>query len=237
MWPKAKEMKEEAKAVQEVAKTAQKGIEAAEKLGGFLNRILGDGFVHLGATFSDWAAAYRYKNLLKLIDSIEQIHSARRLAGKTIPILPKHAIPILQHASLEDSDEVRAIWAGLLANATDPNVGFQIKKLYIEILSALDPIDAIVLTFLSRENLDDEYNFMNGARLNAEEVTRRLKRDESEIKISLSNLFRLGLIIDAWDQTLDSLDRGYAGFRVNNPKSNFRLSHLGRILVDGCKTT
>lgn len=230
-------MEEESKAVQEVAKAASKGIEASEKLGGFLSKVLGEGLVELGSAFSDWAKAYRYKNLLKLSDEIEQIHADRKLQGKTIPILPKYALPILQEASLEDDADVRSLWAGLIANATDPNLKFQIKKLYVEILSSLDPIDAAILNYLERPEVDEKYNFITGNQLNSEELAKFLDRDEEDVKVSLSNLFRHGLIIDSWEQSIDSMDRGYSGFRVNNPKSNYRLSHLGSTLLDGCKTT
>ena len=50
----------------ETAITVRKGIEASEKLGKYFVSLMGEGFTHLGEAFSDWAQAYRYKNLLKL---------------------------------------------------------------------------------------------------------------------------------------------------------------------------
>ena len=230
-------MEEEAKAAQELAKAVSKGIEVSEKLGGFFSKVLGEGLAELGSAFSDWAKVYRYKNLLKLSDEIEKIHADRKLQGKTIPIPPKYALPILQEASLEDDAHVRSLWAGLIANATDPNVKFKIRKLHVEILSSLDPIDAVILNCLESPKIDEKYNFQSGNQLNSEELAKVLGKDEEDVKLSLSNLFRHGLIIDSWEQTIDSMDRGYSGFRVNNPKSNYRLSHLGSTLLDGCKTT
>jgi hypothetical protein len=93
-------MDEEAKAAQEVAKVAQKTVDAGVRFGGFLDKYLGPSLSHLATAFGDRAQIYRYKNLLKLIDSVEDIHKSRRLEGKVIPILPKYAIPILQEASL-----------------------------------------------------------------------------------------------------------------------------------------
>jgi hypothetical protein len=230
-------MDEIAKATQEIAKVAQKSVEAGEKLGSFLAKYLGEGFCHLGGTFSDWAQAYRYRNTLKLIDEIEKIHKTRCIEGKIIPILPKFALPILQEASLEDDDQVRSMWAGLLANTTDPNKRFQLRKLYIEILSSLDPVDVQVLQFLEKEGIDEEYGFLAGAKLNADELSNKLQCDGEDIKISLSNLNRHGLIIDSWESSFDNLGSNYLGMRVNNPNSNFRLSHLGRTLLSGCATT
>ena len=59
-------MEEESKALQEVAKTTRKGFELAEKLSILLEKIFGEGLVHLGDSFSDWAKYFRYMNLLKL---------------------------------------------------------------------------------------------------------------------------------------------------------------------------
>ncbi len=229
-------MKEESKAVQEGAKTALKGIEEAEKFGKFLDKVMGDGFAHLGSAFSDWAQTFRYENLLKLVDKIDSIHKKRKIQGKLIPLLPKYVIPILEQASLEDNDDVRLLWAGLIANATNPNKRFEIRKLYIEILSSLDPIDVYIINYLSDESLNEKYGMLTGVKLNAELISENIEKNVEDIKISLSNLFRHGLVIDSWEQTLESLDRGYSGFRVNNPESNIRLSHLGRILIDGCTT-
>ena len=227
-------MKDESKAVQEVAKTARQGIKTTEKFGKFLNEVLGEGFAHLGDAFADWAQAYRYQNLLKLIDKIDAVHKIRKVEGKTIPLLPKHVLPILEQVSLEDDDEVRLLWVGLIANATDPNIRFDVKKLYIQILSSLDPIDVQILNHLSDELLNKKYGLMSGGKLNAETITTNLERNLDDVKVSLSNLFRQGLIIDSWEQTLENLDRGYSGFRVENPDSNYRLSHLGEILIKGC---
>jgi hypothetical protein len=230
-------MNEKSKAIQEVAKTTGKAIDASVKFGAFLDKCLGKGFAHLGDAFSDWAQAFRYRNLLILIDKVESIHRDRQLQGKTIPLLPKHVIPILEHASLEDDDDVRQMWAGLIANSSDPEVKFSIRKLYIEILSSLDPLDVYILNSLTDESLDERFGLMTGEHLNAEQISLEIERDYEDVLISLSNLSRHGLIIDSWKNSLESLDYGYSGFRVNNPKSNFRLSHLGGILLDGCSVT
>ncbi len=81
-------MEEEAKAVQEVAKTTRKGFDIAEKLGSFLATIFGKGFTHLGGSFSDWSKYFRYKNFLKLEDKVTSLHQKRGIRGKTIPIPP-----------------------------------------------------------------------------------------------------------------------------------------------------
>lgn len=230
-------MKEEAKAVQEVAKTARKGFEIAEKLSALLEKIFGDGFAHLGGSFSDWAKYFRYKNLLKLQDKVISLHQKRGIEGKTIPVPPRYALPLLESASLEDDENIQDKWAGLIANATDPDKCFQFQKIYIQILSSLEPLDALILDLLASQKDIIKTDDNNKPKLNAEKISDILERDREVINISLSNLFRLGCIIDSWKNTWDSMDTGYQGFRVNNPESNFRLSQIGRKLMDLCKTT
>lgn len=228
-------MEDESKTVQEVAKTTRKGIEATEKFGEFLVKILGEGFGHLGSAFSDWAKDFRYRNILKLIDRVDSIHKQRKIEGKPIPLLPKHVIPILEQASLEDNDGIRLLWAELIANATDPNRRFEIKKLYIEILSSLDPVDADVLFFLNGTHITK--TVFDGNPWNAKRIAKTINKNIDDVKISLGNLYRHGLVIDSWEQVFENLDRGYYGFRVDDNRSNFRLSHLGTKLVEGCMDT
>jgi hypothetical protein len=229
-------MEEESKAVQEVAKTTRKGFELVEKLGVLFEKIFGEGLSHLGDSFSDWAKFFRYKNLLKLQDKVINLHQKRGVMGKTIPIPPRYALPLIESASLEDDENLQKKWAGLISNATDPNIRFQFRKIYIQILSNLEPLDAIVLDFLARQNdiidRDDETEPL----LNADKISDLLCLGKEDIVISLSNLFRLGCIIDSWKDTWDSMATGFQGFRVNNPESSFRLSQLGRRLIVSCKT-
>ena len=140
-------MEEEAKAVQEVAKTTRKGFEIAEKLGSLLKTIFGEGFSHIGDSFSDWAKYFRYKNLIKLQDRIKSLHVKRGIEGKTIPIPPRYALPLLDSASLEDDENIQDKWAGLIANATDPDKRFQFQKIFIRILSNLEPLGSNFTAF------------------------------------------------------------------------------------------
>ncbi len=228
-------MSDESKAVKELAATAGKAIDASQRLGGFLSKVLGDACCHLGQSLADRAQVYRYENLLRLIDKVDAIHEARRIESKSIPMLPKHALPILDHASLEDDETILDLWAGLVANSTDPNLKLEPKKLYIEILSSLDTVDARVLQYLKTvPDYIPMLGYVADSFVNAEKIAREIEVTEDDCLTSLSNLARNGLIDDHWNNTMESLDFGYSGFSVTNPKSNFRLSHLGSSLLKRC---
>lgn len=136
---------EQAKAVQEVAKTSGKLVEAAEKVGGFVSKIVGGASTQVGGILEDWAKYYRYKNLLAIADKVEVLHAQRKLEGKTIPIPPRAAIPMLESASLEDDEVLQEVWARLIANSTDPNFKESLHPGYIEIVKQISPDEAIIL--------------------------------------------------------------------------------------------
>lgn len=231
-------MSEIQKTIQSVSETTGKAIDAGTRVGAFIAKIGGEGIVQLGGSFADWARVYRYNNLLKLIDRVDEIHKARSVEGKTIPVAPKYLIPILENASLEEDSEIIDLWSGLLANAADPTREFEVRRLYIQILSNLDPMDAQILEFLA--NLNEELVPLNSVMKNyrnAQYISDSLSLQRSDCLLSLGNLARQNLIEDGWGETIESLDYGYAGFRVDNYKSNFSLSHLGRSLVDSCAVT
>lgn len=229
---------EEAKAVQEVAKTTGKSLDIVKAGGEFVGDIFGESFRQFSGAVADWARYFRYKNFLCIADKVNDIHTARRLTGKVVPIPPQYALPILEGASLENEESLQELWAGLIANASDPGHKLNIKKVYIEILRGLEPLDAVVMNLLSAQSLPEVFSKQNSAHLNAEGVARLLGADTEEVKISLQTLARYGCIIDSWTgQTVEDLDKGYSGFRVNNPKSNFRLSHLGRQFVLATQAT
>jgi hypothetical protein len=223
-------MEEESKAIQEVAKTISKAIDLSEKFGKFLSSIFGEGFENIGGTFSDWTNYFRYKNMLKLQDKVLSIHRQRHIEGKTIPIPPRYALPLLDSATLEDDDNIQDKWAGLIANSTDPNKNFQFQKIFIQILTSIEPLDAAILDLLHSSEKNENQ------KRNSEDIAKTLDQDKHYVIISVSNLFRLGCIIDNWVNVYDSeIPKNYQGFRVNSPISDFRLSQLGKSLMEACK--
>jgi hypothetical protein len=87
------------------------------------------------------------------------------------------------------------------------------------------------LRFLSDTSLDERYTIMTGATVNAEVIAREVSVDAEDVKVSLQTLARYQCVINSWEGTLHGLDFGYSGLRVDNPQSNFRLSHLGKELM------
>ena len=224
---------EEAKTVQEASRMASKALDTGQKLGKFLNDVAGEGLKELGGAFADWARYVREKNLLSIHDKLEAIYKRRNIEGKTNPISSRYAIPIIQNASQEDNDLLQNLWAGLMANSTDPNKSIDPKKIYIDILSSLEPLDAKILKFFSSQG----WKMIPGPHsdgFNLKKLTSNLNEPEKEIQLSLQNLARLGCIIDSYNSTWDSNESTSFGARVSDPGTTFRPTPLGFGLLEIC---
>lgn len=231
-------MDEEAKAAREIAKTTGIAIKAAEKLVGFLRKICGDALIETGGSLHDWAILYRYKNLLKIQDKVDEIHRNRKAEGRTIPIPPRYAIPLIQNASMEDEETLQDLWAGLMANATDQSSRLQVKKVYIEILSNLEPMDALVLGFLADRPwavVGTPHPRAHIEGFNLRVLSEELRVSMEDLQISIQNLARLGLLIDEKSFTWEDLNTPAIGARINDPDLNFRPSPLAASLLEACE--
>ena len=226
-------MKEEAEAAKEIAKTAGKAIDAGVKLGSFFRLVFGETAIELVGVANDWAKFYRYKNLLKIQDKIFDLHSKRKIEENTIPIPPRYALPLIQNASNEDDDKIQNLWAGLVANATNPNKKLNIKKIYIEILSSMEPIDVEILIYMSKQGWHLIPGVPDGG-INVERLSTDLNQNESDIVFSLQNLHRLGCLIADFEPTWNDVGKSSFGVLVKNKKATFRPSPLGFSLLEAC---
>lgn len=227
---------EEAKATQEIAKATGKGIDAAREFGGFFSKVFGGGLENLGGTFGDWASVYRYKNILKLRDKVNALHKERGLdAIEPIPF--RIALPFIEKVSAEDDEGLQDMWARLLVNANDKNSGVKISKIYVDILASLQPLDAKIVDYLGLAQ--DKI---------LTEIVDNIEAGKDEIRLSISNLHRLGCLAILTYTTKDVGARigpvmettmEENGLYVLAPHSNVVLNELGRtfyIAVSDSKT-
>jgi hypothetical protein len=150
---------ESAKALQEVAKTGGKLIDASGRVGGWLDRIFGQGIEDTVALrWSDRIrtrrierAIYDWERLTELMRKVES-----RLDTKSVHTLrlvpPKIALAIIEHATVEDDDDLHSLWANLLTTGLDVAAD-QIHKKYISVLADLTRDDAVVFSRFASSGL------------------------------------------------------------------------------------
>lgn len=152
------EIIETAKATQEVAKATKKGLEISEKLGGFLSTVFGLPFEHASGILSDKLQFMRWERQNRLIDRVNEINEKRRISGKEIVVQPKLAIPCIENASYEESNDLQDLWARLLASAQNTETASEVRTAYVDVIKQLEVMDVQLLNLLYRSYL----NFKKG---------------------------------------------------------------------------
>lgn len=115
--------------------------------------------------------------------------------GRLSPPSPSVLIPLMIAAADEERDELRSLWARLLANAAIDR-GTKVRREFFETVRQMEPLDALILQELSPGN-------NKGQGLSHDEITRRLKEEHKiqvhslDINISLRSLVRLGCISES----------------------------------------
>lgn len=229
----------------EVAKTTGKALGLVEGAGRFFEQILGPGLNHLGGSFSDWAATFRYENALKLGDKVDAIHKARGINGPTRPINPRLAIPLIQSASIEGDSQLQDLWAGLIANATDPTKLVEARRDFIVLLAALEPLDARCLLAIRDAEVamagvqpgEADRAPLEGQRYkrNAGWLAMTLGVPKAAAQLSVEGLARNGLIVDSVDDPEDMNPRTAMLVPVTHKEADLWLSFTAAALLDLCQ--
>ncbi|KYG22608.1 hypothetical protein SE92_22315 [Bradyrhizobium sp. AT1] len=154
-------IKETAKAVQEIAKTGGKAIDAGVKTGGWLDKIFGDAIGQTVAhLWTDRIAARRIEASIYNWERAETLYhkALDRLVKKGVAITraipPKVALPLLEYATVEDDDDLHTLWANLLATGMDANEN-EIHRKYVTTLGEMTSDDAAVLAEMFVSSKDE----------------------------------------------------------------------------------
>lgn len=181
-------MPDPSNAVEESAKAVQKVADLASQAGAFFGKVVGDvpqNFV--GVVVGDWLREVRLRNVDKFRRRTEQILAARGIVDPAT-VSPSIALPLFEAAQDESRDELRELFARLLAAAMDPKRRDLARSSFTTIVKKLDPIDAIVLKRLRAEV---------GGRVERYDLSQRLDVTQEEVEASWENLHQLGLTAGA----------------------------------------
>jgi Abortive infection alpha len=192
-------MEEESKAVQEIAKTTGKAIDAAREAGGFIARFVSGPLEQGIGIFEDRLKYTRWERRVRLMKRADEFLAQQGLAGPTRAIPLKFAVPLLQAATLEDNDELQDKWAILLVNAAT-NSGLDLQRSFIDILEQLTPLEAKILDVLyslpfasSQHDGILTVDLPHSAEVKAEKQD-KFSEPSEEVILALGNLARLGCL-------------------------------------------
>lgn len=172
----------------DIAKIAD--TEVGKNTASWIYRVIGAPIENgVGLLFADALKEKRYKNIIRLQSETEKFKIQNI---KKIPL--SFAYKLLDKASLEENENLIKKWAELLANSMDIDFKGEIRKIYIDILDSLEPIDAKLLEFIASKkesiNPSDFYP----------------KEEEGEILISVDALKSLNLIMEDFDEESVSVE-------------------------------
>lgn len=153
------------------------------------------------------------------------------------PVPGRILLPILEHASLEEDDALRAKWAALLANAATDDGGDYILPAYAEILRQLTPVHAAILDWIfenAQEPSAVEPTIASWRDVEAEEVSHRFGLNSADYRIIASDLHRLQ-VIDGRRET----QTVYGGKSLSSASTYvvIGLTPLGVAFIRACRRT
>ena len=199
-------MNDESKAIEEIAKTTGKAIDASRQLGGFLSKYIGGSMEHAMGIVEDKLKYLRWERQIRLEDRANALLSERGLSQPSRKVPLQIAIPLIQGGSLEEDDRLQDRWAALLANAADAAAQIEVRRAFISILEDLTPLDASLLDKIYSSsqvpNVETEtWTTHLPDHITEEKPNLENLRPPSYVEISLGNLARLGLITTAMTWT------------------------------------
>ena len=178
---------EQAKAIQEIAKTLGISLETIQKFGGFLYEIVGAPVKDLvDLKIRDPLKIKHFENLIKITEKAQESLKARNIQEPK-PVSLVLAEPLLEAAAKESREELQDLWAKLLANAMDPARSNSVRPEFIEAVKKFHPTDAAILEkfyIMTGEFKPSVESFMSNA----------LGISTDAVSVSLNNLERIGCV-------------------------------------------
>lgn len=221
-------MSEESRAIEEVAKTAGKFIDATVQFCEFISSYTKEPLEQVKGIFVDKLKYYKWENQMKLMIKANDFSKLNGLSEPNEPIKLKFAVPLLEAASMEDDDYLQDLWAKLLVNSANKESNVELTRNYIDILEHLSPFEAKILEkiySLPFEEIQHEGVATKNLPETVDIATNETYKDVIEnekLKLALANLAMLGCI---------SLTRTVGGgefFGIVNP------TILGKYFIKAC---
>lgn len=189
-----------AKATGELAKTVGKAIDVGREGGGFLAEFLRPPLRELSGMLTD---SLQHTRLLRAIELQRRAQEKLDALGSSVvlrEIPASFAVPLIEAASLEESAEVRDLWANLLVNAANKASSTHPEKAFVTVLRDFGPLEFqvfqmiystpeadahCVLTVGLPERVEFELPQVEG------EPIFHPKKPTKAVTLALANLFRL----------------------------------------------
>jgi hypothetical protein len=134
---------------------AKEGVkQLLEPVTDIMKRLLGPAANEIGLAWGDSLRLWRLKRTVRLLEDVRRITSDAGLQLK--PVAPRLLFPILEGASLQDDEDLRQRWVGLLTNAARTDYDGGILPSFPDMLKQLTSEEAKFLDRVYDETSEDE---------------------------------------------------------------------------------
>ena len=228
------------------------GKPAAGVVADFLKRVLAPTGDALGGAIAHPIVEWQKRRVERAESIVEDAARAVHEAGAVPqPVPGRILMPLLERASLEEEDSLRAKWVQLLATAATP-AAKAVLPAYVSILSELSPAEAAVLDWIytkSKRTSDTGRIYFSEQLTSA--VENALQMSEGEVELYVFNLCRLGLLrqsisLDStWVEDVIEHREGWnpkhsdrtsygRDLEVTRDDHKFEMTPLGGAFVEAC---
>jgi len=147
--------------------------------------IIGEPLVEGSGILTDWLKYQRIKNLVSISEKLNLLDiSDDQIRATQQKLSTGQNMKLIEYSSLADDEYLQQKWANLIANAV---LTTNFHSLYSELLNSLEPLDAHLL--------DSMVNNSKPKGLTLSEIQVLINSPEEQLKISLANMARLGLVM------------------------------------------
>jgi hypothetical protein len=181
-----------AKAIAKGSEAATEAVKASRDAGSFLAPAFRPLVGMAGDQFAFWQA----KRQIRLAERFQAFLHERGLEAPTRDVAPAFLLPLIERASLEDDDSLQDVWAMMLANAADRDIGAEMRTAFVTILGEMTHLDVVILATLSAALAEPELKGMLPTSMLPERVgdDGQGRLPTGAVAVSLANLGRLACI-------------------------------------------
>jgi len=146
--------------------------------------IIGDPLAESSEILTDWLKYRRLKNLVSISKKLKLLNiSDSEIQSTQHALSINQNLKLIEYSSMADDEYLQQKWANLIANASQ---GADFHNLYSELLNSLEPVDAYLLDCLVNKPNHNGYKLSD--------IEKLVNQKDRNIRISLANLERMGLI-------------------------------------------
>lgn len=198
--------------------------------GRFLDEVLKPTATLIGEDLATKYRSWRARNIADVLNTAAEMRETSGLAVAPVP--GRLLFPILEHASVEEDEELRRRWSALLAKAGTAGLQDRLLPGYAEVLRQLTPLEAEILDWLYRlhDVVLSENRKVWGDVLHTQ-VEKQFGLTFQDYNLLMADLHRLQLI-----DGRRHVESAYGGTWTSaSVYSTIGLTTLGIAFVEACK--